>query len=137
MLVNREDCISGALRLLNNKNTYSHLFCNSLKSFREELSNIVDNADGIVLKMEKGFLLRDHYMDPYLYTLRKIHKDPMNPPGSPTIAGINGLSSEPSDYIDYFLQPLVKSLPPYIKDSGHLLDILSFYKCEDHTGGFH
>lgn len=46
------------------------------------------------------------------------------PPGRPIISGINSLTSRAGKYIDGFLQPLVKSLPAYIKDSRHTINLL-------------
>lgn len=76
--------------------------------------------------MEKGFLMKEH-ADPYFYIILKVHKDLVHSPGHPIIAGIYGLSSGPEDYVDSFLQSLVKQLPAYVKDTGHILEILE--KC--------
>lgn len=62
--------------------------------------------------------------------IAKVHKDMEKPPGRPIIAGIDSLTSNLGSYIDHFLQRLVTSLPSYIKDSGHALEILSAYTWE-------
>lgn len=80
---------------------------------------------------EKGILFREDYMDPYFFVMLKLHKNPMCPPGHPIVAGMNSLSSGPSDYVDFFLQMLVKQLPVYIQDSNHVLEILDKYIWED------
>lgn len=55
-----------------------------------------------VAKKEKLFLVKEYFLDLYFYTLPKIYKDSKNPLGRPIIAGMEGLSSGPSDYIDLF-----------------------------------
>ena len=53
--------------------------------------------------------------------LPKIHKKMENPPGRPIVSG-NGCPTEKiSQLVDFFLQPHVKLLPSYIKDTTHFL----------------
>ena len=53
--------------------------------------------------------------------LPKIHKNKTNPPGRPIVSG-NGCPTERiSSFVDFFLQPLIKDIPSYIKDSTHFL----------------
>lgn len=40
------------------------------------------------------------------------------------MASKDSLSDGLSDYLDYFFQPIVSSLSAYIKDTGHILEIL-------------
>ena len=58
------------------------------------------------------------------YMLSKIHKKLVNQPGRPIVSG-NGCPTEMiSQLVDYFLQPHVKKLPSYIKDTTHFLQKL-------------
>ena len=58
------------------------------------------------------------------YLLPKIHKDRMNPLGRPILSG-NGHPTEwVSAWVDTQLQPLMLSLPTYLKDTSHLLTLL-------------
>ena len=58
------------------------------------------------------------------YMLSKIHKHRKLPPGWPIVSG-NGCPTERiSEFIDFFLQPLIKCIPSYIKDTTHFLQCL-------------
>ena len=55
------------------------------------------------------------------YMLPKIHKRLDNPPGRPIFSG-NGCPTEKiSQFVDHFLQPTVKYLPSYVRDTTHSL----------------
>ena len=57
--------------------------------------------------------------------LPKIHKNLNNPPGRPIISG-NGCPTERiSQFVAFFLQPGVKDIRSYIKDTTHFLSVLS------------
>ena len=59
------------------------------------------------------------------YMLPKIHKDLSNPPGRPIVSG-NGCPTERiSQFVDFFLQPGVKNIRSYIKDTTHFLSVLN------------
>ena len=58
------------------------------------------------------------------YMLPKIHKRLVNPPCRPIVSG-NGCHTERiSQFVDFYLQPTVKDLPSYIKDTAHFLQKL-------------
>lgn len=54
----------------------------------------------------------------------------MKPPGRPIIASMESLTNGLSTYVDTFLQPLVQTLPSYIRDSSQLLDTFKTYTWE-------
>ena len=59
------------------------------------------------------------------YMLPKIHKNSKTPPGRPIVSG-NGCPTERiSQFVDFFLQPTVKTLPSYVQDTTHFLKKLS------------
>lgn len=47
-----------------------------------------------------------------------------NPPGRPIVSGIDSVTSHIGRYIDFHLQPLVKSIPSYLKDTGDTIRLL-------------
>ena len=58
------------------------------------------------------------------YMLPKIHKDNKHPPGRPIVSG-NGCPTERvSQFVDFFLQPCVKKIDSYIKDTTDFLLML-------------
>ena len=57
-----------------------------------------------------------------LYFLKKIHKNPIAV--RPIVSGYGGPTERISQFIDLHLQPLVPNIKSYIKDSGHIIQIL-------------
>ena len=71
------------------------------------------------------FLHIDKERTSLFYMLPKIHKRKENPPGRPIVSG-NGCPTERiSQLVDYFLQPTVKALPSYVRDTTHFLSRLN------------
>lgn len=79
---------------------------------------------GILDKKEYRYLIPEAPKLPVIYQLPKIHKDTENPPGRPIISGIDSLFSQIGEYLDVYLQPLVKKYPAYLKDSKQLINLL-------------
>ena len=59
---------------------------------------------------------------PLFYLLPQIHKP--DTPGRPIISGCDSPTTKLSISIDYYLQPIVKSIPSYIQDITHFLRTL-------------
>ena len=57
-----------------------------------------------------------------LYFLKKIHKNPIAV--RPIVSGCGGPTERISQFIDLHLQPFVPKVKSYIRDSGHLINIL-------------
>lgn len=62
---------------------------------------------------------------PVIYYLPKIKKNQSCTPGHPFVSGIDSVMSQVGKYIDHFLQPLVQMMPSYVKDSRHIINVLS------------
>lgn len=60
-----------------------------------------------------------------IYTLLKIHKDKNKPPGRPIVNGIQLVGTRIGEYIDRFLQPVVKKNRSYLRDTKHLIQFLN------------
>ena len=61
---------------------------------------------------------------PIIYTVPKVHKDPLKPPGRPIINGIQSINLRLGEYVDKFIQPLVPQTRAYLRDTKHLIQIL-------------
>ena len=86
----------------------------------------------MVNKKELSTQCRDFLLDykprtPEFYMLPKIHKPQRPPPGRPIISGNDSPTERISQLVDHFLQPCVPTLPSYVKDSSHFLQILQTY----------
>lgn len=105
-----------------------------------------------ICKREYDFLKVRHPIRPVIYCLPKIHKDRINPPGRPIISSNGSLVEPLAQYIDYFLQPMVHTLPSYLADTRDILncikdiivsnehilvslDVTSLYTNIPHVGG--
>lgn len=62
---------------------------------------------------------------PVVYILPKVHKTLVNPPGRPIISGIDSVTSRVGKHIDHYLQPLVVGTPCFLKDTKHVINLLS------------
>ena len=67
-------------------------------------------------------LVQHHPKLSTFYLLPKIHK--FNNPGRPIVSACSCPTEYISEYLDAVLQPLVQSLPTYIKDSIHALNLI-------------
>ena len=67
-----------------------------------------------------------HPCTPEFYLLPKIHKPKINDltPGRPIISGCGSPTEKLSKFLDHFLKPIVKTIPSYIKDTNHFLQII-------------
>ena len=63
------------------------------------------------------------------FHLPKIHK--ANNPGRPVISSSNCCTSRISEFVDYYLQPEVKKLKSYVKDT---TDFIKKIEAMDHVG---
>lgn len=129
VIQDREGYLAKVLRLLGDKDTNENLPADPLPGYTTTLELLLDQArkNSAFTKSEYLFLNKSNPLTPHFYHIPKIYKDLKNPPGRPIIAGIDSLTSNMGCYIDHFLQDLVIQLPSYVRDSGHMLEILSTF----------
>ncbi|CAI9624404.1 unnamed protein product, partial [Staurois parvus] len=99
--------------------TYLPLSKDPTSQFKKDLVALVKKGkdNKILNKKEALYLVPDVCRLPVIYTLPKIHKDPLNPPGRPIVNGIQSVMSRMGQYIDIFLQPLVIKTKAYLRDT--------------------
>ena len=61
---------------------------------------------------------------PLLYTQPKIHKNVLPPPCRPIVSGNDSASERISKFVDWFLKPIVPTIPSYIKDTTHFIQLV-------------
>ena len=150
---NRADYIQTASEHLNDPVTYRKLD-------GDPTSCICTNIDFLLKDLlSKGLLDKDtvDFCSPpvktrpaRLYFLKKIHKNPMGI--RPIVSSCSSATENISQYVDYWLQPLMKNLPSYLKNTTELIndfknlqlepetilvtvDVKSLYTCIPHTDG--
>ena len=112
---------------LSNIKVYKKLKSDPTLPLQQELSLFLDDAKmkGWITQSEHGFLLCQHPVRPVMYTLPKIHKSLIDPPGRPIVAQTNSLLAPLSEFVDSFIKPFVHALPAYIRDSTDLINKIS------------
>ena len=76
----------------------------------------------------KTSLLKEKIKTPEFQLLTKIHK--ANNPRRPAISSVNCHTSRISEFVDYYLQPEVKKLKSYVKDT---TDFIKKIETTDHV----
>ena len=100
---------------LNNKKTLS-------VDQREIAKTVRDLISANTLPMTAKLLVKHHPKLPTFYLLSKIHK--FNNPSWPIVSACRCPAEDNSEYLDAILQPLEQSLPTYVKDSSHALNLI-------------
>ncbi|CAI9534581.1 unnamed protein product, partial [Staurois parvus] len=78
---------------------------------------------GVLTEKEAKYLLIKHPKTT-IYYLPKIHKNKEKPPGRPIVSGINSLFARVGEYVDTFLKNIVMTNRAFLRDGGHLINIL-------------
>ena len=117
------DYLAEATRQLSDTTTYVKLTNDPGTSTRDGIKPIIDSAlqSGCITKRDHRFLFRKHHKTPVLYLLPKVHKNITPCPGRPIVSGNESLLEPLSQYVDHHIQPFVKNLPAYIRDSSDFL----------------
>ena len=134
VVMNRQNYVGEVHRQLNNESYYEKVgidysataernISECVKTIQETNSCVVDEFD----------TFPENVRIPQFYILPKIHKEyneslPLGYPGRPIVSACNSCTDHISKYIDYNLQPLMKSLPSYVKDNTDFILKLKQYK---------
>ena len=130
VILNSSDYKTEALRQLSNTIYYKKIDQDLTKDFTREINSIVKRmfANGEIRSKTRDYLLNDSPRTSRFYMLPKIHKNKIPPPDRPIVSG-NGCPTEKiSEFVDFFLNPLVKQFPSYVKDTTHFLQKLKKVK---------
>lgn len=120
-------------RQLNDETTYQKLLSNPTMRYRKELTRIIQKGSdkGLLNKKESKYLQPNICRVPVIYTVPKVHKNSDKPPGRPIVNGINSVCARMGEYIDGFLQPVVKKTKSYLRDTKHLIQLLNTLNLKD------
>lgn len=125
VILDNDQYIAICNKILSNQQWY---FISSKKTekFNREFYRLMDEsyAANLLTKSEYDFIRTALPRTPTFYALPKLHKDIRKPSGRPIISGNGSLTEKLSQYIDGHLRPYVLSIPSYVKDTMHLLQII-------------
>ena len=112
-----KDYIGKANRRLNDTNNYEQLDFDPTELHTEKIKSEINNLknENLLTLEIANSLLEEKIKTPEFHLLPKIHK--ANNPGRPVISSINCHTSRISEFVDYYLQPEVKKLKSYVKDT--------------------
>ncbi|KAJ1151358.1 hypothetical protein NDU88_004140 [Pleurodeles waltl] len=112
--------------LLGDAHHYKRLSQDPTPDIQEEISFLVTRGmeNDWITRPEAAFLTQSNQKIPYFCILPKIQKGKVPPPGRPIVSGIGSILEPLSQFCDVFLQPLVKQIPTYPKDTTDALVLL-------------
>lgn len=116
----------GALHQLSDQTTYHKLKGDPTDYFTKELLSLLDRvvSIGIFNPKEKEMRIPAFPIMPIFHHLPKLHKQLTPLTGRPIAAGIDSLNERLGKWVDQQLQPLVNSLPGFLRDTKQLLSTL-------------
>ncbi|CAJ0935795.1 unnamed protein product [Ranitomeya imitator] len=79
---------------------------------------------GVIDKKLGEFLVNSYPVCPVLYTLPKIHKNLICPPGRPIVASTGSLLSPLAMVLEKILSPLLSHIPSFLRDTSHFLSAI-------------
>ena len=119
--MNTNDYISEAFRELSDTNFYQTLDTDLTSKISLEISQTLltmrNNKE--IDKKCLAHLLPSNPRPGQFYLPPKIHKGVLPHPGHPIISAIGSPTEEISEFLDFFLQPLLPQIPSYVKYTGH------------------
>ncbi|CAJ0955511.1 unnamed protein product, partial [Ranitomeya imitator] len=104
---------------LGDLDTYQPIGSNPTFEISREIKDLVTHyaTTGTIDTKLGEFLVKQHPVTPVFYTLPKIHKHPLRPPGRPIVASTESLLSPLAITLENFLSPLVPRIRSYLKDT--------------------
>ena len=127
VIIDIDKYISEAQHQLNDKNNYKKLQTDPTLQHNKLVNDTVERfkkAKSIPTKIADG-LITSNPQTPKFCISPKIHKE--NNPGWPVISSINCHTSKISKYVDYHIQPIMKEIPSYIKDTDDFINKINNY----------
>ena len=122
--MNKEDYIQEGSRQLSDHNFYEVLEEDPTQNYNNQVYQVLHQASNLNIindNMKKPLYNKTHRI-PNFYMLPKIHKP--NNPGRPIVNGIGSITEKISAYVDQEIRHLVSTIPSYLKDTSHLIQIL-------------
>ena len=133
VIQNRDDYIREGLRQLSDRKFYrlqeDNLTQIHSTVIKEAIESMVKNKEISIKTAE--YLIPENARTSKFYLLPKIHKNILPPPGRPIVSANECPSERISQFVDHFIQPLVTTIPSYLRDSSHLINFLRNLRIPD------
>ena len=128
VIVDVKDYIKEAERQLNNTENYRKFQEDPTATNMKLVNDTIERFKKQKLINEKVAegLKRNDPKTPKFYLRSKIHKE--GNPGRPVVSSVNCQTASISKYVNYHLQPIVKEIPSYVKDTQDFLKKLEKVK---------
>ncbi len=126
VIMDRDDYINEGMSQLNNTKFYrkvDHDLTPENNALLNEKLVAYKNA-GEISDKTLEYLRNDMPRTSKFYMLPKIHKNLKKPPGRPIVSANESPTEKISEFVDFFLQPLLPKLRSYVQDTTHLINIL-------------
>uniref|UniRef100_A0A8C5PCD7 Reverse transcriptase domain-containing protein n=1 Tax=Leptobrachium leishanense TaxID=445787 RepID=A0A8C5PCD7_9ANUR len=133
VILNREDYHEESLRILNDRVVYQQISHNPTEEIKKKFDKYIQKGENneFLNGKETDYLTVKYPRVPVFYHLPKVHKNLNKPPGRPILSGIDSISSKVAEYLDHLLQPIVRKIPSYLKDTGDIIRSLNSIKWEE------
>ena len=121
VVMSKDDYLTRVMDHLNNTQFYEKLSDDATEWFSEEITSLLEEMrEKRVLERETFcFLQPRNVRTSRFYILPKIHKPGI--PGRPIVSSCRASTEKISYFVDHHLNPLVKKIPSYIKDTNDFL----------------
>ena len=130
VIQNKTDYINEGLKQLSDRKFYrlqeESLTAHHNSLIKQAIDDMVQSKE--ISSKTADYLFIENPRTAKFYLLPKIHKNKLPPPGRPIVSANECPSERISQFVDNFIQPMVMTLPSYLRDSSHLLNIIRHLK---------
>ncbi|XP_043911489.1 deleted in malignant brain tumors 1 protein-like [Protopterus annectens] len=127
VVMNWSDYDKEAKRQLSDRHYYAEMSINPTFRFKKQIDDFLSIArdEGIITANVLQQLTIQDSANQYIYFLPKIHKDPVNPPGSPIVSSRGYITEPLSIFLTKYLKPLLSQVRSRLQDTTEFLQIIS------------
>ena len=130
----RSDYVEEGIQHLSDENTYLPLdrdHTTEVTKFVSDTLQDLKKAGLLSPKMANFCMPPSNVRNAIIYFLKKIHKNPMGI--RPIVSTVNSATANLAEFLDIYLQPIMKQLPAYLKDSTQFINEISEIPVEKDT----
>ena len=117
--------LTDGLKHLANPSVYRHLQKDSTTEIKRDICLMLEHlqrAGMLDRNMTEFCMPPKKHKTSQLYFLKEIHKNPMGI--RPIVSSVNSVTENISQLVDIWLQPIMKSLPSFIKDTTDFINLI-------------